>query len=264
MPEKFDVRSVDLAKLNSITKYPSISTYHELDPSNGNLTGNATPFTGRVIGTEKIDGSNARIIALPDGTYLLGSREELLYAKGDLIGNPSQGIVTALKEFADHLSPMVTDAIQVFFVEVYGGKVGKAAKQYSGTRTVGFRLFDFMFMTDYRYMLGRSAEQISSWRENGGQWFAPEENIRTEADTRGFTVAPRLFTVDAVDLPQDIDGMRQFLADHLPSTLSALDDGAGGQPEGIVLRSEDRQVIAKARFEDYDRTIRRRNGKGRK
>jgi hypothetical protein len=28
------------------------------------------------------------------------------------------------------------------------------------------------------------------------------------------------------------------------------------------LRTADRRVIAKARFEDYDRTIRRRNGEG--
>ncbi len=30
---------------------------------------------------------------LPDASYLLGSREELLCAQGDLIGNPALGIV---------------------------------------------------------------------------------------------------------------------------------------------------------------------------
>jgi hypothetical protein len=38
----------------------------------------------------------------------------------------------------------------------------------------------------------------------------------------------------------------------------ALDGAAGGQAEGIVLRSADRRTIAKARFHDYDRTLRRR------
>lgn len=80
----FDVRAVDLGGLNSLTKYPSIPTYHSLDPSNGNLLDDRVGFTAPVIGTEKIDGTNARIISLPDGSYLLGSREELLYAKGDL------------------------------------------------------------------------------------------------------------------------------------------------------------------------------------
>ncbi|WP_458689940.1 hypothetical protein [Nocardia tengchongensis] len=44
-------------------------------------------------------------MSLPDGSWLLGSREELLCAKGDLIGNPAQGIVAALREFADGLAP---------------------------------------------------------------------------------------------------------------------------------------------------------------
>ena len=31
----FNVRSTDLTKLNSLTKYPSIPTYHTLDPRGG-------------------------------------------------------------------------------------------------------------------------------------------------------------------------------------------------------------------------------------
>ncbi len=34
---QFDLRETDLAKLNSLTKYPSIPTYHALDPKNGSL-----------------------------------------------------------------------------------------------------------------------------------------------------------------------------------------------------------------------------------
>src|SRR5262245_22884963 len=99
----FNVRTADLAKLNSLTKYPSILTYHTLDPRNGGLLEEVTAFVGTVIGTEKVDGTNSRVICLPDGCYLLGSREELLYAKGDLIGNPSLGIVDGLKETAEGL-----------------------------------------------------------------------------------------------------------------------------------------------------------------
>src|SRR5687767_1954189 len=92
----FNVRTADLKAINSMTKYPSIPTYHALDPRDGSLLEETIPFSGMVIGTEKIDGTNSRIILLPDGTYLLGSREELLYARGDLIGNPALGIVDAL------------------------------------------------------------------------------------------------------------------------------------------------------------------------
>ena len=77
---KFDLKTVDLSKINSLTKYPSIPTYHKLDPKNGSLLEEALNFQGTLIATEKVDGTNARIICLPDGNYLLGSREELLYA----------------------------------------------------------------------------------------------------------------------------------------------------------------------------------------
>ena len=43
----FDVRAVDLRLLNSLTKYPSIPTYHTLDPRDGGLTDPATVFPGR-------------------------------------------------------------------------------------------------------------------------------------------------------------------------------------------------------------------------
>jgi hypothetical protein len=52
--------------------------------------------------------------------------------------------------------------------------------------------------------------------------------------------------------------MLAFLRAHLAETLCRLDDAAGGKPEGIVLRSPDRSTIAKARFEDYERTLKRK------
>jgi hypothetical protein len=111
-----------------------------------------------------VDGTNARMILLPDGTYLLGSREELLYAEGDLIGNPSQGIVAALKPVVSRLTP-VSDEIRVFYVELYGGKVGAAAKQYtSDSGRYGWRLFDVLSMPDYAECLDWPAERIAAWR----------------------------------------------------------------------------------------------------
>jgi hypothetical protein len=55
----FDVRQVDLAKLNSMTMYPAILTYHTLGDK-GVLQGTVqVPFSGRVVGTEKVDGTNS-------------------------------------------------------------------------------------------------------------------------------------------------------------------------------------------------------------
>ncbi|MFC7428120.1 hypothetical protein [Nocardia tengchongensis] len=96
----FDVRSANLEAVNSLTKYPSIPTYHQLG-ERGRLTEAVSEFAGPVIGTEKIDGSNARIVSLPDGSWLLGSREELLCAQGDLIGNPTRSMI-AKARFEDY------------------------------------------------------------------------------------------------------------------------------------------------------------------
>nr|WP_042190987.1 RNA ligase family protein [Kibdelosporangium sp. MJ126-NF4]CEL19768.1 hypothetical protein [Kibdelosporangium sp. MJ126-NF4]CTQ96993.1 hypothetical protein [Kibdelosporangium sp. MJ126-NF4] len=254
----FDMRTADLAAINSLTKYPSIPTYHQLDPANGGLVDTVVEFTGAVVGTEKIDGTNARIVSLPDGGYLIGSREELLYAKGDLIGNPAQGIVAELRQVAERLAPVDDDVIRVHYFEVFGGKVTGASKQYTGSRQIGHRLFDVVVQPDYAQLLAKPAVEISSWRESGGQHYLPEAELVARAAHDGLELAPRLFTMDSAELPQDILKTREFLAAHLPATVSALDDGAEGKPEGIVVRTADRAVIAKARFQDYDRTLKRR------
>jgi hypothetical protein len=259
MEEQFDVRATDLGALNSMTKYPSIPTYHTLDQKNGRLIdGETVAFAGPVLGTEKVDGTNARIISLPDGTFLLGSREELLYAKGDLIPNPAQGIVAALRAVAETLAPVADDVVRVHFLEVYGGKVTAASKQYTGNKAVGFRLFDVAVVADHRAVMAWDPQRISSWRDAVGQPYLGEEALTATAERDGFELTPRLFELPAAELPTDLEKTHAFLGKHLPATRSALDAEAGGQPEGIVLRTKDRAVIAKARFQDYERTLRRR------
>lgn len=251
------VQTIDLAALNSATKYPAIPTYHVLDPKNGSLLENATPFTGDVILTEKVDGTNGRIVLMPDGDYFIGSREELLYARGDRVGNPALGIADALKPLADRLkSGDEHGQIVVFFLEVYGHKIGGAAKQYTTQGNVGYRLFDIACLLPDVLDWGRG--QISSWRDNGGQRFCTEATLRRAADAEGIELTPRLGTVQAEALPATVEGMHEWLGSTLSNTLVALDNSAGGNPEGIVLRADDRSVIAKARFQDYQRTLKRR------
>ncbi|MEV6967403.1 RNA ligase family protein [Hamadaea sp. NPDC051192] len=254
----FNVRAANLPAINSMTKYPSIPTYHSLDPRNGGLLDETVPFAGVVVGTEKVDGTNSRIILLPDGTYLLGSREELLYAKGDLIGNPALGIVDALRPIADRLPAVEGDRIVVHYLEVYGGKVTAASKQYTGGRSIGNRLFDVAVVGDYREMSDWDARRISGWRDDGGQDFLDEAALRQTAERTGLVLTPRLFEIDATDLPTDIARTKAFLDEWMPATLAALDGDAAGRAEGIVLRTPDRKAIAKARFQDYERTLKRR------
>ncbi|WP_435109805.1 RNA ligase family protein [Nocardiopsis synnemataformans] len=258
-----DLRALDLAALNSATKYPSIPTYHLLDPTaRGSLKEEALTFTGDIVAREKLDGANARIISLPGGEYVLGSREELLHARGDLIANPALGIVDALREVAESLTPPLA-SIRVHYLEVYGGKVTAASREYTGNRAVGFRLFDVA--TVAFHVLSWTRERISSWREDQGQLFHEEEELIEHAAEDGLEMAPHVCTISASDLPTDIEGMNEFLGKALPSTQAALDGNAGGTPEGIVLRTTDRSVIAKARFQDYRRTLKRRgaDAKGR-
>jgi len=253
----FDLRAAALDRLNSTTKYPSIPTYHALDPANGSLTEAPVMFDGRVVLTEKIDGTNARIICLPGGAYLIGSRGELLLAKGDLIGNPALGIVEVLRDVAEAISATHDEeAIVVYFGEVYGGKVTQASKQYTSQRRVGFRLFDVARIRDYADVLEQPRAAISQWRESGGQAYVDEETLQATAARHSLDLTPRLGEVEA--LPETVEEASAFLAETLPQTLSALDEQAGGKPEGIVARTHSRSQIAKLRFSDYRRTLKRR------
>lgn len=253
-----NMRTIDLGALNSATKYPSIPTYHALDPSNGRLLPDTVPFTGKVILTEKVDGTNARIIQFPGGDWIIGSREDLLHARGDLVHNPGLGIVDALRDLADQLTPPNT-GVRVLFLEVYGGQIGGAARQYTGSRTVGHRLFDVVVVDGS--VLEWPREKVASWREHGGQQFHSEGDLTAFAAQEHVPVTPLLGVVPAADLPSSIADMHEFLGGRLPETRVALDGGAGGRPEGIVLRQADRGVIAKARFQDYRRTLDPAKGK---
>lgn len=250
--------------LNSATKYPSILTYHALG-ERGALTEELTTFDGfdgMTYLTEKIDGTNGRIVLLPDD-YFIGSREELLYARGDRVGNPALGIVDALKPLAERLveshRPDFHRPIVTLYVEVYGGKIGGQAKQYSARGTVGHRLFDLSSME--MDVLNWSRARISSWREGGGQDFLDVDDLRNVAEGWDVVPVPYLTVMGGGDLPKDVEGMAAFLAKHLPESQAGLDETAGLRPEGLVLRDHDRSRIAKARFQDYERTLTRRRRK---
>lgn len=250
--------SLDLQKLNSLTKYPSIPTYHELG-ERGALTEIALAHAGPLLLTEKVDGTNARIIVLPEG-YILGSREELLYAQGDLIGNPALGIVECLRPIVDGMN-FDDRYLTVYYGEVYGGKIGNAAKHYSATGAVDFRLFDVAVIADYLDVLALPQREIAAWRDAGGQRFCDEDTLRAEAERHGLKLTPRIGTLDA--LPAGTEDTHRLLGEQLPASLSTIDrDPAGSRPEGIVARSADRAFIAKLRFEDYERTAGRKKLRG--
>lgn len=256
----FNIRKIYLDKFNSMTKYPPIPTYHTM--AKGKLLDEVrVQFTGRVIGTEKVDGINARIIFCPDQSVLVGSREDLLWERTDLIHNPAMGIVDCLKDKVHALERKLIDLclpdrIMVFYGEVFGHGIGNSAKNYTKSNQVDFRLFDVAFINNFDEILSRPLEGISFWRHRSCSRFASETDIAEIAAHTGFRCVPSLFAMDASMLPTDIEDTYAFLH-HYDTCWCKLDTEADGIPEGIVVRTSNRSRIAKLRREDYANTLRK-------
>jgi hypothetical protein len=250
-----------------MTKYPEIPTYHRIGEK-GILTEEQNvdfkPYDTVII-TEKIDGTNGRIIFLPDG-YLIGSREELLYASGDLLANHNEGIVEALRPIAERIKSFGDiDLIATFYFEVYGGNL-PATRKYTCSKKLGCRLFDYSYIENYDELVTKPLEWFSGWRERKGQFFGNEGLLQRMCDKYNLQLAPRLAALSPNNLlgnvSEGIPFLQQFGGTIKPlnidfRTRAAL-DGEPGRAEGVVVRSIDRQVIAKIRFEDYERTMKQR------
>jgi AcrR family transcriptional regulator len=258
----FDIRRTNLDRLNSMTKYPSIPTYHTLGEKGLLQDAVQVPFAGRILGTEKVDGTNARLVFGPDGSVVVGSREDLLWERRDLIGNPAMGIVEALRDAVGRLHAVLCrpDRITVLYVEVYGRNIGGAARQYTRQAKAGFRLFDAVVIENHEEVLALPAEQIARWRDQGGQKYLDADRLAEMAGEAGFDPVPALFDLDASALPAGLEETYRFLLEQGPSRCK-LDEAADGVPEGVVVRSPDRSRIAKLRRQDYERTLRRRQGR---
>lgn len=258
----FDIRKVDLAKLNSMTKYPSILTYHALGEKGMLQDAVQIPFIGRIIGTEKVDGTNTRLIFCPDQSVIVGSREDLLWERRDLIGNPAMGIVDAVKEAVESLFAKlcVQKAVAVYYLEVFGRGIGAGSKNYTKEGKIGFRIFDVAFIEEYMELLTWPVEKIAHWRDNSGQKYVDADQLVRIAQEAGVELVPALLDTDASELPTEIEATYQFLLRH-EWTHCKLDDSAAGIPEGVVVRTPDRSRIAKIRREDYERTLKRRQGR---
>ena len=248
----------DLRAANSATQYPSIPTYHVME--NGRLTDVvAVDFQGQAaICTEKLDGSNARIVAFPDGTYLIGSRTEWLTASGDLVANANMGIVDAVTAAAEALARAAIGSGYVYalYGEVFGGKI-QAHKQYTSTGVTGFRAFDAwrMPVDKFRALLLWPLEEIASWRDKGGQLFMADDEFCPLVEPLRVRMVPSLVAQPPPLAPGEMLG---WLREALPDgTRAVLDAGALGKPEGVVVRTPGRGSIAKIRFEDYERAARK-------
>lgn len=253
---------LDFSKLDGATKYPSIETYHTLDPADGTLTDEVTTFEGPVVLREKVDGANGRIIVCPDGDWFIGSRTELLTARGDRVENQSLHMVAVLRDIAEKFAEFpVGGALCVHYLEVYGKGVSSGWKQYTAEAEYGCRMFDSAVVP--LDILDLDSDKIASWREHGGQYFMNDQGLAPMAAAAGVATVPYLDKVDASQLPVGIAETLEFLNTFVPKSFARLgNSGLGnsglGKAEGIVLRTEDRSIIRKAKFRDYERTLRMR------
>lgn len=256
----FNIRTIDLRKFNSITKYPSIPTYHTIDPKSGVLAEPTIEFEGDVFTSEKIDGSNSRVILF--GTeYIIGSRNDLLFYCNDLLHLPTESIVDTVRPMADMIPIGSHDTLIVLYMESYGkGICGKAGKAYS-TKGTSYRMFDALEipMDAVHGLLELPLEEISRWRDKGGQAFASVARLSELSGKLGIPLTPQLPTTwTGETMPKGIDETLDALKAILPSTMASIDESAMGKAEGIVVRTAERKTIAKLRFQDYERTIRKR------
>lgn len=258
-----NVRVLDLKKINSATKYPSILTYHGLGEK-GRLTEEilvSFEEEDDIVLTEKIDGANCRIILFPESQYLIGSREDLLYFRNDLIVNPSMSIVETVKRIAeDSIRPLwkhLDQTVMTIYGEVYGGKTSSNGKNYSNGKT-GFRVFDIAVMgaKEFEELLILPIEKIAVWRDNGGQTFLTQEDLQKICEK---TNCPTVFQLESKLPPKTVQETYDWLCSVLPGFTNVPIECEGGKPEGVVVRTNSRSKIAKIRFEDYERTLRKKN-----
>lgn len=251
---------LNLENVNSATKYPSILTYHELgehEMLNDNVQIDFND-ADKIILTEKIDGTNGRIIIFPDGSYLIGSREELLYASGDLLFNASTRIVETIRgRYGHSIENCKSDKyVMVIFGEVYGHKVGSACKNYTKNDKNEYRIFDVMYfgIEEFHNLIhSNTVAQIAHLRDNGNLgMYCNEKMITFYADTLNCQMTPRL---NVSFPPTSISDTLNWLKTVLPSNTNAAIDGEGGKPEGVVIRTDDRSKIAKIKFRDYERAL---------
>jgi RNA ligase len=241
------------AKINTLTKYPSILTLHKMG-ERGRLSADLTTRFDKeqMYATEKIDGTNVRIICLGD-EYLIGSREFILHYSKDVFYDMAQSIVDGIKSINIDLPK--TESLTVFYGELYGGKTSAHAKQY-GVEKVGFRLFDVARFENLD-ILEQDLDTISKWRETEsaegiryGQPFLNKTEFEKFKDT--FELVPQIpFELTDFTHRSVAENLKKFI----PTTNVALTESAQGRPEGVIFRNFDRSKIVKIRYEDYERTL---------
>jgi hypothetical protein len=257
---------MDFGKLNSMTKYPEIKTYHKMGDKGRLLPELTTELNQDQMYhvSEKVDGTNTRMVFIVDDCYIdwfIGSREEILTAKDDRISNPALDVVENIQEKCKEIA---TDlfmnpesfpyGIYTIYSELYGGKL-PATKQYTTSKAYAIRTFDISYMTleKYNELCDLPRDQIALWRNNGGQEFKNTDDRAELCNILDLERVPFRENIRGSELPIEIQETYNFMFAYRKSKAGI--NFTEGRSEGIVIRSDDRKQIVKLRFDDYERTL---------
>jgi len=256
-PERWDIECLD-----SITKYPSIPSYHE-HGDRGRLTEELSirfEPEEEWEATEKMDGVSARIILTPYG-WLLGSRDQLLTHEHDVVRNPRLRICETLVPLVQGFDSTGQDSIVCVYGEVYGGhkgELGKRSHHYAPNGETGFRVFDVvdLCLREAALLFRLPLQKIAQWRDVGNQPFQSRGQVQHWCSLLRLEHVPLLTGGTGKDLPKTLAESYEFLTTCSPQQSRAGLLGQSARPEGLVIRNPSRTKIAKLRFEDYERTSR--------
>ena len=253
------IKSGVLTSLDSLTKYPSILTYHNLGSKGGMVDSlvEDKKFEGTVEITEKVDGTNFRVILWGDD-YLIGKRDSLVYAKGDrIITEPC--VYTVLDKCKKLMEKDFT-YLTVVYGEVYGDNINRGSKQYcSDEKKRNFRVFDVArySLKQIENILYYDITKIVSFRDHGGVPFLNTHDLMNFCEAFDLERTPIWGTYDASDIPTQVEDTLNWMEENFTQSRSILGEKPEnanqlfGRAEGVVIRTPDRSMIRKLRFEDY-------------
>jgi len=254
-------RGVDL--LNTLTKYPSILTYHKFSEDrileNSLSEGQSFGDTEVCEISEKIDGTNTRIISFHDD-FVIGSREQLLFAKGDRFADPALSIVKTVKNTAQTINDVLKNdgMFHVVFGETYGGNVTQGSKNYTSDKTFSFRIFDKLTLSldELDSYLSEDLSMIAGKREQGRFRFDSVDNLVEFGAKIHVSTVEYYPEVVGSEIPKTVEETWEWLQAFRTSRSGI---NSNGPSEGVVIRTKDRRMIRKIRFEDYERIEKRRS-----
>lgn len=271
------VETYGIDKVNSLTEYPSILTYHKLGDKGGLLNelyeDNRFGKNELLEVTEKVDGTNMRLI-LTNEDYLVATRSNIVYAQDDRIIN--EKAVKPVLDECDYLiktmqKDRMNDSVLVVFGEVYGNSICNGSKVYCSEDIPSsrkFRVFDVREFPciDFENILEKDLQDISRFKSNSNQYWYDYDMLDAFCYEYQLERTPVLCRINEMILPTDIDETYKWMQEYKDSNsiIGVKQDGKVynqnfGKAEGVVIRNKDRSVISKLRFEDYERTFKRRN-----